>query len=142
MNKIILSCNIKGGVGKTSTCALFAEYLHQKGYSVKVLDADIQASLSRHRNRELAANPSIIVPWEVSSIDTLATQMEWFPIAYHIVDKVALVVLPVLAYYTGKYNLDDTMFFLWLVAAMPVLAISILWAINELRDWVVRKKRH
>lgn len=70
MNKIILHSNIKGGVGKTSTCALFAEYLHQKGYSVKVLDADIQASLSRHRNRELAANPSIIVPWEVSAIDT------------------------------------------------------------------------
>lgn len=77
-----------------------------------------------------------------SHLDRMATQMEWFPIAYHIVDKVALVVLPVLAYYTGKYNLDDTMFFLWLVAAMPVLAISILWAINELRDWVVRKKRH
>lgn len=70
MNKIILDVNIKGGVGKTSTCALFAEYLHQKGYSVKVLDADIQASLSRHRDRELAANPSIIVPWEVSAIDT------------------------------------------------------------------------
>lgn len=37
MNKIILHSNIKGGVGKTSTCALFAEYLHEKGYSVKNL---------------------------------------------------------------------------------------------------------
>ncbi|MGM9697381.1 MAG: ParA family protein [Prevotella sp.] len=70
MNKIILHSNIKGGVGKTSTCALFGEYLHEKGYSVKVLDADIQASLSRHRDRELAANPSIIAPWEVCAIDT------------------------------------------------------------------------
>ena len=66
---IILFSNIKGGVGKTSTCALFGEYLHEKGYSLKVLDADIQASLSRHRDRELAANPASIVPWEVISID-------------------------------------------------------------------------
>ena len=66
---IILFSNIKGGVGKTSTCALFGEYLHETGYSLKVLDADIQASLSRHRDRELAANPAAIVPWEVISID-------------------------------------------------------------------------
>lgn len=66
---IILFSNIKGGVGKTSTCALFGEYLHEKGYSLKILDADIQASLSRHRDRELAANPAAIVPWEVISID-------------------------------------------------------------------------
>ncbi|MGN0052370.1 MAG: ParA family protein [Prevotella sp.] len=66
---IILFSNIKGGVGKTSTCALFGEYFHEKGYSLKVLDADIQASLSRHRDRELAANPAAIVPWEVISID-------------------------------------------------------------------------
>lgn len=49
MRRIILFTNIKGGVGKTSCCALFAQYLCENGYSVKVLDADIQASLSRHR---------------------------------------------------------------------------------------------
>jgi len=67
---IILFTNIKGGVGKTSTCALFAQYLYESGYPVTVLDADIQASLSRHRERELAANPDVTVPWEVSTIDT------------------------------------------------------------------------
>ena len=70
MNRIILFTNIKGGVGKTSTCALFAQYLYESGYPVTVLDADIQASLSRHRERELAANPDVTVPWEVSTIDT------------------------------------------------------------------------
>ena len=69
-NMIILFTNIKGGVGKTSTCALFAQYLYECGYPVMVLDADIQASLSRHRERELAANPDVAVPWEVSTIDT------------------------------------------------------------------------
>lgn len=39
----------------------------------------------------------------------LTSRMEWFPIAYHLADKVALVVFPVLGYYTGKYHLNDTM---------------------------------
>ena len=73
-NMIILFTNIKGGVGKTSTCALFAQYLYESGYPVTVLDADIQASLSRHRERELAANPDVTVPWEVSTIDTADRQ--------------------------------------------------------------------
>ena len=74
MNKIILYTNIKGGVGKTSCCALFAQYLYENGYSVKVLDADIQASLSRHRERELAANPDTAIPWEVNTVDTTDRQ--------------------------------------------------------------------
>ena len=71
---IILFTNIKGGVGKTSTCALFAQYLYESGCPVTVLDADIQASLSRHRERELAANPDVTVPWEVNTIDTADRQ--------------------------------------------------------------------
>ena len=68
MNKIILFTNIKGGVGKTSCCALFAQYLCENGYPVKVLDADIQAS------RELAVNPDAAIPWEVSTVDTTDRQ--------------------------------------------------------------------
>ena len=48
MSKIILFSNIKGGVGKTTLCAHFAEYLSMKGVPVVAVDADIQASLSRH----------------------------------------------------------------------------------------------
>ena len=75
MNKIILFTKIKGGVGNTSCCALYAQYLYESGYPVMVLDADIQASLSRHRERELAANPDVAVPWEVSTIDTTDRQI-------------------------------------------------------------------
>jgi len=70
MNKIILFSNIKGGVGKTSCCALFAQYLHEKGYPVTVLDADIQASLLRHRERELSATPDASVSWTVDALIT------------------------------------------------------------------------
>ena len=54
----------------------------------------------------------------------LTSRMEWFPIAYHLADKVALVVFPVLAYYTGKYHLNDTMTFLWAMAFMPIFVLS------------------
>ncbi len=69
-NKIILFSNIKGGVGKTSCCALFAQYLNESGFPVKVLDADIQASLYRHRERETDATPDATVPWAVGTLDT------------------------------------------------------------------------
>ena len=69
-NKIILFSNIKGGVGKTSCCALFAQYLNESGFPVKVLDADIQASLYRHRERELDAASDAAVPWAVGTLDT------------------------------------------------------------------------
>ena len=54
----------------------------------------------------------------------LTSRMEWSPIAYHLADMVALVVFPVLGYYTGKYHLNDTMTFLWAMAFMPIFVMS------------------
>ena len=61
MNKIILFSNIKGGVGKTTTSA----------HSAIAVDADLQASLSRHRERELEADPEQQTPWEIVKLNTL-----------------------------------------------------------------------
>ena len=71
----------------------------------------------------------------------LTSRMEWFPVAYHLADKVALVVFPILGYYTGKYHLTDTMLFLWLMAAMPIFVMSVIWGINELSAWLERRKK-
>lgn len=71
----------------------------------------------------------------------LTSRMEWFPVAYHLADKIALVVFPILGYYTGKYHLTDTMLFLWWMAAMPILCMSVIWGINELSAWLERKKK-
>ena len=57
------------------------------------------------------------------------------------VDKVALVVFPVLAYYTGKYHLNDTMTFLWAMAFMPIFVLSAIWGINELAAYLERRKK-
>jgi hypothetical protein len=80
-------------------------------------------------------------PTPILHLIRLTSRMEWFPIAYHLADKVALVVFPILAYYTGKYHLNDTILFLWLMAAMPILGISVIWGINELSVWLERRKK-
>ena len=42
---LIIACqNFKGGVGKSTTCVNFAQYLALKGYRVLVIDTDSQAS--------------------------------------------------------------------------------------------------
>ena len=71
----------------------------------------------------------------------LTSCMEWFPVAYHLADKVALVVFPVLAYYTGKFHLNDTMTFLWAMAFMPIFVLSAIWGINELAAYLERRKK-
>ena len=71
-----------------------------------------------------------------SHLSGLASRMEWFPVKYHLVDKVALVVFTVLGYYTGKHHLDDDLVFLWLLAGMPVLIVSVIWGINGLMAWM------
>lgn len=69
-NKIFLFSNIKGGVGKTTLCSLFASYLAEKGIPVFVLDADLQASLHRHRQREKDVDTDAQAPWAVEILDT------------------------------------------------------------------------
>ena len=69
-------------------------------------------------------------------LSRLASRMEWFPVKYHLLDKVALVVFTVLGYYTGKHHLDDDLVSLWLLAGMPVLIVSVIWVINELMAWM------
>ena len=71
----------------------------------------------------------------------LTSRMEWFPMVYHLTDKVALVVFPVLGYYTGKYHLNDTMTFLWAMAFMPIFVMSAIWGINKLVAYLERRKK-
>ena len=69
-NKIVIFSNIKGGVGKTTLCALFASFLAEKGVPVIVIDADLQASLYRHRKREKNVDPDTSAPWAVEMLNT------------------------------------------------------------------------
>ena len=67
MGKIIVFTNVKGGVGKTLMCSYFASFLTQKGKRVAVVDADIQQSLSDHREDDLQKHPDLPLPWQIKS---------------------------------------------------------------------------
>lgn len=71
----VITTSIKGGVGKTQLCATQALYFVEKGIPVKVIDADIQQSLSRHRQRELKAHPNEWVPYSVDFLNTTDINM-------------------------------------------------------------------
>ena len=68
MGKIVLYTNVKGGVGKTTLCGLFATYLANSGRTIAVVDADLQQSLFRHRKRDLQQNLDASLPWEINTL--------------------------------------------------------------------------
>jgi len=67
MGKIVICSNVKGGVGKTVVSSLLASYLSQIGRPVAVVDADIQQSLSDHREEDLQKFPNLPLPWQIKS---------------------------------------------------------------------------
>lgn len=69
-NKIIVFSSVKGGVGKTSLCANFATFFAEQGVPVIVIDVDRQRSLSRHRERDLKAQPGADIPWNIEWLNT------------------------------------------------------------------------
>ncbi len=70
-NQIILFSSIKGGVGKTTLCAAAATYLVEQEIPVLVIDADIQQSLSRHRQRDLQSQLfTDEIPFQVLFLNT------------------------------------------------------------------------
>jgi chromosome partitioning protein len=74
MAKILVFSNRKGGTGKSTLCIQFANYLFSKGHNVAVLDADPQQSIIDLRNREVATNPDVSLPWVAQFVGDKAQQ--------------------------------------------------------------------
>lgn len=74
MGKIIVFTNVKGGVGKTVLSSLFASYLSQIGRPVAVVDADIQQSLSDHREEDLQKYPNSPLPWQMRNFAGMSSE--------------------------------------------------------------------
>jgi len=118
MSKIILFSNIKGGVGKTTLCAHFAEYLSMKGDPVVAVDADLQASLSRHRDRELEADPGQTVPWAIARLNTLDSKIVKEAMnGYKGQDSIVLIDCP------GNLN-DNNLAIIYAVADLIVIPMA------------------
>lgn len=73
-NIIVAFANQKGGVGKTTLCALFANYLTLNKHKVIVVDCDNQHSFVDKRERDIKKYPETKVPYEVRSLDVTDTE--------------------------------------------------------------------
>ena len=71
-NRIIVFANQKGGVGKSTLCILFADFLAEKRQAVAVIDADLQQTIVVQRERELKAEgkDADSVPWDAVALGT------------------------------------------------------------------------
>ena len=64
---IVTFANQKGGVGKTSLCVTFANYLVTKGVRLVVIDCDFQHSILKCRKADLKHYGEELIPYEVWS---------------------------------------------------------------------------
>lgn len=68
-NRIVIVSNLKGGCGKSTVCLAMASWLAARRMPVAVVDADLQQTLFRMRQAEVAARPEAAIPWQVAALD-------------------------------------------------------------------------
>ena len=67
-NLKIVFANQKGGVGKTTLCMLFANYLASKNKPVCVIDTDLQKTIFTQREDDLKENgEEVEIPYVVQA---------------------------------------------------------------------------
>ena len=66
---IVTFANQKGGVGKTTLCVTFANYLVAKGVRVVVIDCDFQHSIMKCRKADIKKYGEEQLPYEVWSYE-------------------------------------------------------------------------
>ena len=99
-NNIILFANQKGGVGKTTLCALFSNYLADKEVPLLVLDADIQQTLKKQREDDLKQlkqqspdeDPEKLVRYNVRSV-TISNQQNTRAIMDYLKQQKATIII-------------------------------------------------
>ena len=76
---IVTFANQKGGVGKTTLCVTFANYLVAKGVNTVVIDTDLQQSIFKKRKADIKKYGETSMPYDV--------------LAHNIADKDGLINL-------------------------------------------------
>jgi len=67
---IVTFANQKGGVGKTTLCTTFANYLATKGVSVVVVDCDFQHTIVKCRKADIRNYGGRPIPYKVAEFDS------------------------------------------------------------------------
>lgn len=79
-NRKIVFANQKGGVGKTTLCMLFANYLAAKKLDVCVIDTDLQKSITMQRKKDIELydmeEPYNIQDFDITDPETMQQLMD------------------------------------------------------------------
>ena len=80
-NKKIVFANQKGGVGKSTLCILFANYLAAKGKDVCIIDTDLQKTIQMQRRKdkliyEGEEEPYNVQDFDVTDVETMQTLVD------------------------------------------------------------------
>lgn len=80
-NRIVVFANQKGGVGKSTLCILFANYLAYKGMPVCIIDTDLQKTILSQRNKDSEVflgddEPYSVQGFDVSDPETMQQLMD------------------------------------------------------------------
>jgi chromosome partitioning protein len=79
-NRTIVFANQKGGVGKSTLCMLFADYIAWKKQEVCIIDTDLQKSISMQRKKDSEIfedeEPYSIQDFDVTDPDTMQQLMD------------------------------------------------------------------
>ena len=80
-NKKIVFANQKGGVGKSTLCILFANYLAAKGKDVCIIDTDLQKTILMQRRKdkliyEGEEEPYNVQDFDVTDVETMQTLVD------------------------------------------------------------------
>lgn len=79
-NRIVVFANQKGGVGKSTLCILFANYLAYKHKPVCIIDTDLQKTISMQRRKDEQMfedeEPYEVQDFDVTDPDTMQQLME------------------------------------------------------------------
>ena len=70
----VVFANQKGGVGKSTLCILFADYLAWKGRPVCVIDTDLQKTIWMQRRKDTATHAGSDEPYGVQDFDVAAPE--------------------------------------------------------------------
>ena len=73
-NIIITFANQKGGVGKTTLCTLFANYLVAHRKKVLVIDCDVQQTISFRRKADLQKYKDATIPYNIQPFNIANVQ--------------------------------------------------------------------
>lgn len=68
-NRRIVFANQKGGVGKSTLCMLFANYLAWKKHDVCIIDTDLQKSISMQRRKDMEIYEGQEEPYTIQDFD-------------------------------------------------------------------------